>query len=82
MRAMASSHPASNRTTEQNLSLLTVQPVPRQEEERAVGRRRSLRGHAGDAGALRVLEENRWKSPRPDGGEMMRGLSEIFGCFG
>lgn len=68
--------------TEENLSLLTAQPVLREEVERAVGRRRSLRVRAGDAGALRVLEENRWKSPRPEGGEMMQGLSEIFGCFG
>lgn len=59
MRATASSHPDSNHMTEENLSLLTAQPVLREEVERAVGRRRSLRGRAGDAGALRVLEENR-----------------------
>lgn len=57
MRTTASSHPESNHMTEQNLSLLTVQPVLREEVEGAVGPR--LRGRAGDAGALQVLEENR-----------------------
>lgn len=82
MRATASSHPESTHMIEQNLSLLTVQPVLREEVERAVGRQRNLQGRAGDAGALRVLEENRGKPSRPDGGEMMRGLSETCGCFG
>lgn len=59
MRATASSHPESTHMTEQNLSLLTVQPVLREEVERAVGRQRNLQGRAADAGALRVLQENR-----------------------
>lgn len=46
----------SNHMTEEKLSLPTVPPVLREEVERAVGR--SLRGGAGDAGALQVPQVN------------------------
>lgn len=82
MKATASASPDSNHTREQNLSLLTAQPVLWEEVKRAAGRW-SLWGCVGDAGALRVLEENHWKLPRLDGREMAAGFSEtVFGCFG